>query len=207
MTRSLRITVFAVLGVVGLLVVGTALLLLTVGTDGYKARLESAASRALQMEVRVGGRMGLAFFPDLLVTLEDVRIRNRGTEVASAAQARLAIDSCRCSGTKSRSRRSRCSSPGSSSNGIGKVSSTSRRRRSPRKRCLPWTGRTSSSRTRRSSTPTGGPGTPLMLHIANSTCVGCDLRAEHARPCCTPFRSPPGSPARKSEATASPCPT
>jgi uncharacterized protein involved in outer membrane biogenesis len=92
MTRSLRITVFAVLGVVGLLVVGTALLLPTVGTDGYKARLESAASRALQMEVRVGGRMGLAFFPDLLVTLEDVRIRNRGTEVASAAQARLAID-------------------------------------------------------------------------------------------------------------------
>jgi AsmA protein len=35
--------------------------------------------------------VGLAFAPGLVVTLEDVRIRNRGMEVASATQARLAI--------------------------------------------------------------------------------------------------------------------
>ena len=92
MTRSLRITVFGVLGVVGVLVIGAAVLLLMVGADGYKTRLETVASRALGMEVRVGGRVGLAFLPGLLVTLEDVHIRNRGMEVASATQARLAID-------------------------------------------------------------------------------------------------------------------
>jgi uncharacterized protein involved in outer membrane biogenesis len=92
MTRSLRITVFGVLGGVGLLVIGATALLLMVGADGYKARLESAASRALRMEVRVDGRVGLAFWPGLVVTLEDVRIRNREMEVASATQARLAID-------------------------------------------------------------------------------------------------------------------
>ena len=44
------------------------------------------------MEVKVGGRMGLGFFPSLSITLEDVHIRNRGADVASAKQARLGID-------------------------------------------------------------------------------------------------------------------
>ncbi len=44
------------------------------------------------MEVKVGGRLGIGFFPGLLVTLEDVHIRNRGTEVATARAARIGID-------------------------------------------------------------------------------------------------------------------
>jgi AsmA protein len=44
------------------------------------------------MEVKVAGHLGIGLFPRLLVTLNDVHIRNRGTEVASARQARIGID-------------------------------------------------------------------------------------------------------------------
>jgi len=92
MARLPRIILFAVIGFVGLLVLVAAALLLFVDANVYKARLEAAASGALGMEVSVGGRLRIGFFPGLLLTLEDVRIRNRGMDVASAKEARLGID-------------------------------------------------------------------------------------------------------------------
>ncbi|HWR77542.1 MAG TPA: AsmA family protein [Thiobacillus sp.] len=92
MSKSLKIILFAVSGLVGLLVLVAVALLLFVDTNAYKPRLEAVASGALGMEVRVGGRLGVGFFPGLLVTLEDVHIRNRGAEVASAKEVRLGID-------------------------------------------------------------------------------------------------------------------
>jgi AsmA protein len=44
------------------------------------------------MEVSIGGRLEIGFSPGLQVTLEDGRIRNRGTDLISARQARLGID-------------------------------------------------------------------------------------------------------------------
>jgi len=44
------------------------------------------------MEVRVGGRLEIGFFPNFLVTLNDVHIRNRGTEVVTAKEARIRVD-------------------------------------------------------------------------------------------------------------------
>ena len=58
----------------------------------YKARLEAIASDALGMELSVGGQVGIGFFPALLVTLDDVRIRQRGLDVASAKEATLGIE-------------------------------------------------------------------------------------------------------------------
>jgi len=92
MSRSLKIILFAVGGFVGLLVIAAAALPLFVDADAYKPWLETTSSESLGMEVRVGGRLGIGFFPGLLVTLEDVHIRNRGAEVASAKEARLGID-------------------------------------------------------------------------------------------------------------------
>jgi AsmA protein len=88
----LRIILVGALGFVGLLAVGAAALLLLVDASHCKARLEAAASRVLGMEVSIGGRVGIAFFPGLLVTLADVHIRSRGAEVASAKEAKLGID-------------------------------------------------------------------------------------------------------------------
>jgi len=92
MARPARIIFFVVLGFIGLLVLVAAALLFFVDAKVYKARLEASASAALGMEVSIGGRVGIAFFPGLLLTLEDVRIRNRGVDVAFAQEARLAID-------------------------------------------------------------------------------------------------------------------
>jgi uncharacterized protein involved in outer membrane biogenesis len=91
MSKS-KIILFAVSGFVALLVLGAVALLLFVDANVYKPRLEAAASETLGMEVRVGGRMGIGFFPGLLVTLGDLHIRNRGADVASAKEAVLGID-------------------------------------------------------------------------------------------------------------------
>src|SRR5580704_14621338 len=57
-----------------------------------RARLETDASSALGMQVEVGGRVALRFFPLLHVTLEDIRVRNRGADVASIAAVQLGIE-------------------------------------------------------------------------------------------------------------------
>ncbi len=92
MSKSLKIILFAVSGFVSLLVLGAVALLLFVDANAHKPRLEAAASAALGMEVRVGGRLGIGFFPGLLVTLEDVHIRNREADVVYAKEAWLLID-------------------------------------------------------------------------------------------------------------------
>jgi len=92
MSRSLKIILFTVSGFVGLLVLAALAALLFVDANTYKPRLEAAASKALGMDVSVAGRLGIGFFPGLHLTLEDGRIRNRGTDLISARQARLGIE-------------------------------------------------------------------------------------------------------------------
>jgi len=92
MSKSLKIVLFAVGGIASLVVLAAMTLVLIVDVNAHKPRLESAASAALGMEVKIGGRLGLGFFPGLLFKLEDVRIRNRGMEVVSAEDTWLWID-------------------------------------------------------------------------------------------------------------------
>jgi len=92
MSNSLKIILVAVGSVIGLLALVVAAVLFFVDINAYKPRLEAAASGALGMEVRVGGRLGIGFFPGLHLALEDVQIRNRGADLASAKQARLGIE-------------------------------------------------------------------------------------------------------------------
>lgn len=92
MTKPLK-TISLVIGAfIGLLVLAVAALGYFLDINGYKPRIETAASEIFGMEVKVGGRAGIGFLPDVRVTLEDVRIRNRGTDVVTAKQVRLGID-------------------------------------------------------------------------------------------------------------------
>ena len=92
MAKSRR-TITVVFGaLIGLLVLVAIALFIFLDVNAYKPRFEAAVSENLGMEVKVGGRLGIGFFPGLLVTLEDVHIRNRGTEVATARAARIGID-------------------------------------------------------------------------------------------------------------------
>lgn len=92
MSKLLKIILFAVSALIGLLVLVAVAVRLFVDINAYKPQLEAAASGALGMEVSIGGRLGIGFFPGLLVTLEDVHIRNRGVDIVSAKQASLGID-------------------------------------------------------------------------------------------------------------------
>lgn len=75
-----------------MLILAAAILSVFVDVNAYKSRVEAAASDALGMEVRVGGRLGIGLVPGPRVTLEDVRLRNRGADIVSAKKASLAID-------------------------------------------------------------------------------------------------------------------
>ena len=92
MPKSLKIVVFAVSGLVGLLLLVALALHLFVDVNAFKPRLEAVASRALGMEVSFGGQLGIGVFPGLHVTLEKVHVRNQRADVAFAKEASLDID-------------------------------------------------------------------------------------------------------------------
>ena len=91
MSKSLKCILFAIVGIIGLVILIAVALFFFVDTSVYKPRVERAASEALGMEVRVGGRLGIGFFPGLRIRLDDVHIRNRGMDIASAKEASLEI--------------------------------------------------------------------------------------------------------------------
>ncbi|MDO9009106.1 MAG: AsmA family protein [Thiobacillus sp.] len=92
MSKSLKAITLTIGALIGLLVLAAISLFLFLDVNAFKPRLEAAASDIMGMEVKVGGRLGIGYFPGLLVTVEDVRIRNRGTDVATAKEARIGVD-------------------------------------------------------------------------------------------------------------------
>lgn len=91
MPKSFRRALYAVGAALALaFLVGVILLLSWRGQA--KGQLQAAASQALGLQVTIDGPVVLKFFPGLAVTLHDVHIRNRDTDVASAGQATLGID-------------------------------------------------------------------------------------------------------------------
>jgi AsmA protein len=92
MSKPLKAISFTIGALIGLLVLVALGLFVFLDIDAYKPRLEAAVSDMMGMEVRIGGRLGIGFSPSLLVTLRDVHIRNRGTELATAKEARIGID-------------------------------------------------------------------------------------------------------------------
>jgi len=92
MANKRKIALFAAGGLFALLILAAVAMVFFVDVNAHKPRLEAAASDALGMEVRIGGRLGIGLFPGFHVTLEDVRIRNRGADVASAKETILGIE-------------------------------------------------------------------------------------------------------------------
>lgn len=91
MSTWLKITLWVVAGIAGLLVLIALVLPLVVNSDAYKGQLESSASHASGMEISVG-QLNMDFFPSLQLILEDMRIRNHGTDVLVAREAHIGID-------------------------------------------------------------------------------------------------------------------
>ena len=92
MSKPLKIILFSIGGFIGLFVLLAATLMFFVDANAYKPRVEAAASAALGMEVKVGGQLGIGFFPGMLLTMKDVHIRNRGRDLVAAEKVRLGLD-------------------------------------------------------------------------------------------------------------------
>jgi AsmA protein len=92
MTKSRKAITYAIGALIGLLVLTAIALSLFLDINAYKPRLEAAVAAATGMEVSVNGRLGVGFLPGVRVTLEDVHIRNRGTELVTASKARIGVD-------------------------------------------------------------------------------------------------------------------
>ena len=91
MAKKSRVLLFAVGGLVGIVLLAVIGLLFFVDINSYKPRVEAAASTAFGMAVTIEGPMRLSFAPGLRVALENVRIQNRGSELAFLKEADLAI--------------------------------------------------------------------------------------------------------------------
>ena len=90
--KALKIVLFALGGVAGALLLAALAVMLLVDVDAYKPRAEAAASDALGMNVAIEGGLRIGIIPGLHATLENVRIRNRGIEIAFIEEAELAIE-------------------------------------------------------------------------------------------------------------------
>jgi uncharacterized protein involved in outer membrane biogenesis len=91
MPKSPKFIFLAAGGLVGALILVAMIVLLILGVNA-KRQVQTLLSDALEMEVNVGGRLDIGFFPSLHITMENVQIRNRGSEIASAAQASVGIE-------------------------------------------------------------------------------------------------------------------
>jgi len=76
---------------VGLLVLAGVAIVLLVDVNAHKPRIESAVSDALGMEFRIRGKAQLRLFPSVSIVLSDVRLRNHGTDLATAETLRVGV--------------------------------------------------------------------------------------------------------------------
>lgn len=92
MWSNRRRVVAGIGGGLALAVLAILLAPLFVNGDRFKPQLEATASKALGLDVRIGGRVGLALFPRPRVTLGDGSIRSAaGDTIASAKETALGL--------------------------------------------------------------------------------------------------------------------
>jgi AsmA protein len=92
MPRLLQILFFSIIGIIAFIILITVALLLIVDINAYKPQLQAAVSENMGMEVNIGGQLRVDLFSGVLVTLEDIHIRNRGKDLVSVKQVSLGID-------------------------------------------------------------------------------------------------------------------
>jgi uncharacterized protein involved in outer membrane biogenesis len=90
MSRSLRILSFSLIAAAALALLITAVAVLLLRATA-KTRVESFASKALGMEVSVGGKVAIGVLPGLHIALTDVHVRTCGADLASAGDVDLGI--------------------------------------------------------------------------------------------------------------------
>jgi uncharacterized protein involved in outer membrane biogenesis len=76
-------------GCAGVFVLAAVVFIRSFDLAVYKSRVEAAAAKTLGFDVGIGGRLKIGFSPGLHVTLEDVRVHNRASEIATVEEVDL----------------------------------------------------------------------------------------------------------------------
>lgn len=84
-------TIILIAGSVILAIIVLVLLALLFGPKALKSRIETTASKALGMEVRVHGGVNVSFFPAFGASLSDISVTNGGSNVATAASMKMGL--------------------------------------------------------------------------------------------------------------------
>jgi uncharacterized protein involved in outer membrane biogenesis len=90
-SKTLKRCLYALGVVLGLVLIVGAVAVFSWGRYS-KAQVQAAASDALGMQVTIGGELKVRLFPGFGMTLQEVRVRNQGSEWAVAKEARLGIE-------------------------------------------------------------------------------------------------------------------
>ncbi|MGB8328426.1 MAG: AsmA family protein [Steroidobacteraceae bacterium] len=91
MSKTSKLLLFAAGGLTGLVVLAALTSAWLLRTDA-KSRVEASASRALEMDVKVNGRVSVGFLPGLHLALADVHASRRGADIASAGEVDLGVE-------------------------------------------------------------------------------------------------------------------
>ncbi len=75
-------------GVVFLIVIAAIVAVLLFDINSYKSQIETAASEATGLDVRIKGEMGLAFFP-FGISAKDIHVANKESEILSLESLKL----------------------------------------------------------------------------------------------------------------------
>ena len=78
-------------GFVGVFVLAAAVFIRYFDLAVYKSQMEAAASQTLGLDIGIGGRVRIGFSQGLRVTLEDVRVQNRASEIATVKEVDLRV--------------------------------------------------------------------------------------------------------------------
>jgi len=90
MAIHMKKVLFITTGVITL-VVFAGIFALMLNIERYKPQIETTASTALGMDVRIKGRMRMAIFPGFGLTLKDVNVKNKGLNVVTVENMRLGL--------------------------------------------------------------------------------------------------------------------
>jgi uncharacterized protein involved in outer membrane biogenesis len=73
------------------LVVFAGIIALMLNIKGFTPQIEAAASNVLGMDVRIKGKVGIALFPGLGLSVKDVDVRNKGLDIVTIEKMRIGL--------------------------------------------------------------------------------------------------------------------
>ncbi len=91
MNAKKKVVLLVLGGGAAALVLAVVIFALTFDINSYRPRIESAASGATGLDVRINGKMGLSFFP-FGISAKDIHVANKGVEILSLENLKLGAE-------------------------------------------------------------------------------------------------------------------